>query len=137
MIAGRTNLRRFLANYDMPAVAAFPYLDLTLFKNLRHLHIVKQGTVALLVVLFHGRYQAETLSQLWKAFLLGGLGKAVVHVRPLIILAHGGGKQIFGCVSDAAELLEPQLSVLLFIVCGFLERSAICSNPSFLALEAK
>ena len=40
MVAGRADLRRLLADHDMPAVAALPYLDLTLGKDLRHLHIV-------------------------------------------------------------------------------------------------
>ena len=40
MVAGRADLRRLLADHDMPAVAAFPHLDLALGKDLRHLHIV-------------------------------------------------------------------------------------------------
>ena len=52
MVAGRADLRCFLTNHDMPAVAALPYLDLALGKDFRHFHIVQQGTVALLMVLF-------------------------------------------------------------------------------------
>ena len=40
MIAGRADFRRFLADHNVTAVAALPYLDLTLGKDLRHLHIV-------------------------------------------------------------------------------------------------
>ena len=75
MAAGRTDLRRFLAHDDVTAVAALPHLDLALGEDLRHLHIVQQGTVALLMVLFNGGYQAETLGQLMKAFLIGSFGK--------------------------------------------------------------
>ena len=66
MVAGRADLRRLLTDHDMTAVAALPYLDLTLGKDLRHLNIVQQGTVALLMVLFNGGYQAETLYLLSK-----------------------------------------------------------------------
>ena len=58
----------------MPAVAALPYLDLALGENLRHLHIVQQGTVALLMVLLNGGDQAETLGQLMETFLIGSFG---------------------------------------------------------------
>ena len=61
MVAGGADLRGLLAHDDVTAVAALPYLDLTLGKDLRHLHIVQQGTVALLMVLFNGGDQAETL----------------------------------------------------------------------------
>ena len=79
MVAGRADLRRLLTDHDMTAVAALPHLDLALGKDLRRLHIVQQGTVALLMVLFNGGYQAETLGQLMKAFLIGSFGKAIVH----------------------------------------------------------
>ena len=45
MVAGRADLRRFLTDHNVTAVAALPYLDLTLGKDLRHLNIVQQGTV--------------------------------------------------------------------------------------------
>ena len=79
MIAGRADLRGLLAHNDVTAVAALPHLDLALGEDLRHLHIVQQGTVALLMMLFNGGYQAETLGQLMKAFLIGSFGKAIVH----------------------------------------------------------
>ena len=60
MVAGRADLRRFLTDHNVTAVAALPHLDLALGEDLRHLHIVQQGTVALLVVLFNGGDQAET-----------------------------------------------------------------------------
>ena len=122
VVAGRANLRRLLADHDMPAVAALPHLDLALGKDLRHLHIVQQGTVALLMVLFNGGYQAETLGQLMETFLIGGFGKAVVHIRPLVVLALSGGEKVFGGVTNAVQLLEPKLSVFLLVVSGFEEQ---------------
>ena len=91
MVAGRADLRRFLTDHNVTAVAALPHLDLALGEDLRHLHIVQQGTVALLVVLFNGGDQAETLRQLMETFLIGSFGKAVVHIRPLVVLALSGG----------------------------------------------
>ena len=122
MVAGWANLRSFLTDHNVTAVAALPYLDLTPGKDLRHLHIVQQGTVALLMVLFNGGYQAETLGQLMETFLIGGFGKAVVHIRPLVVLALSGGEKIFGSVANAVQLFEPQLGVFLLIISGFEEQ---------------
>ena len=47
MVAGRADLRRLLAHDDVTAVAALPHLDFALGKDLRHLHIVQQGTVSI------------------------------------------------------------------------------------------
>ena len=122
MVAGRADLRRLLADHDMPAVAALPHLDLALGKDLRHLHIVQQGAVALLMVLFDGGDQTETLGQLVEALLVGGFGEAVVHIRPLVVLALSGGEKVFGGVTNAVQLLEPKLSVFLLVVSGFEEQ---------------
>jgi len=70
------------------------------------------------MVLFNSSDQTETLRQLMKAFLIGGFGKAVVHIRPLVVLALSGGEKIFGGVADTVQLLEPELCVLFFILCG-------------------
>ena len=122
MVAGGADLRRFLTDHNVTAVAALPYLDFTLGKDLRHLHIVQQGTVALLMVLFNGGDQTEALRQLMKAFFIGGFGKAVVHIRPLVILALSGGEKIFGGVADAVQFFEPQLGVFFLVVSGFKEQ---------------
>ena len=94
VVAGGTHLRRAGANDDVAAVPTLPHLHLTLGKHLRHLHIVQQGTVALLMVLLDGGHQTEAVGQLGKAFGLGGLGEVLVHVRPFVVLALGGGLQI-------------------------------------------
>ncbi len=112
MVAGRADLRGFLTDHDMPAVAALPYLDLTLGKDLCHLHIVQQGAVALLMVLFNGGYQAETLGQRMETFLIGSFGKAIVHIRPLVVLTLSGGEKVFCGVANAVQFFEPQLSLL-------------------------
>ena len=87
MVAGRADLGRLLTDHDMTAVAALPHLDFAPSKDLCHLQIVQQGAVALLVVLFNGGDQTEALRQFMKAFFIGGFGKAVVHICPLVVLA--------------------------------------------------
>jgi hypothetical protein len=101
MVAGRADLRRFFTDHNVTAVAALPYLDLALGKDLRHLHIVQQSTIALLVVFFDGCDQTETLCQFVETFLLGGLGKASVHISPFIIFALCGREKIFSGVADS------------------------------------
>ena len=120
MIAGRADLRGLLAHNDVTAVAALPHLDLAFGEDLRRLYIAQQGTVALLMMLFNGGDQTETLGQLVKALLVSSLGKAVVHLRPLGGLALSGGEKIFGGVTNAVQLFEPQLGVFLLIINGFL-----------------
>ena len=122
MVAGGANLWSFLTDHNVTAVAALPYLDLTLGKDLCHLHIVQQGTVALLMVLLNGGYQAETLGQLMKAFLIGSFGKAIVHIRPLVVLTLSGGEKVFCGVANAVQFFEPQLGVFLLIISGFEEQ---------------
>ena len=119
MAAGGANLGCLLTHNDVTAVAALPHLDLALGKDLRHLHIVQQGTVALLTVLFNGSDQAEALGQLVEALLVGGFGEAVVHIRPLVVLTLCGREKIFGGVADAVQFFEPQLS-----------RNNVTSRPS-------
>ena len=122
MVAGRADLGRLLTDHDMTAVAALPHLDFAPSKDLCHLQIVQQGAVALLVVLFNGGDQTEPLRQFMKAFFVGGFGKAVVHIRPLVVLALSGGEKVFGGVANAVQLFEPQLGVFLLIISGFEEQ---------------
>ena len=83
------------------------------------------------MVLFNSSDQTETLRQLMKAFLIGGFGKAIVHIRPLVVLALSGGEKVFGGVTNAVQFFEPEL-VLLFVFGGFQEHAAICSPSSWL-----
>ena len=119
MVAGGTNGGSLGTYHDVAAVSALPNLDLALGKDLCHFHIVKQRSVALLVVLLNGRHQAEFGRQLREALLLGSLGKALIHISPLVVLALGSGEQILGGRANALQLLEPHLGVLFFIVGGF------------------
>ena len=121
MVAGRADLGCLLTDYDMTAVAALPYLDLALSKDLCRLHIVQQGTVALLMVLFDGSDQTEACGKLVEALFVGGFGEAVVHIRPFVVLTLSGGEKIFRGIANAVQFFEPQLGVFLFIISGFEE----------------
>jgi len=89
------------------------------------------------MVLFNGGYQAETLGQLMETFLIGGFGKAVVHIRPLVVLALSGGEKIFGSVANAVQLFEPQLGVFLLIISGFEEQRRDLLVAFLLGLRCK
>ena len=106
MIAGGTDLGGLCADSDVAAVAAFPDLDFALFEHLRCLQIVQQCAVALFVVLFDLRDEAEALCQLREALFLGSLGKVLIHIRPFVVFACGGSGQIGLRVADAGQLLE-------------------------------
>ena len=64
MGAGGADVGGLGAYHDVAAVAAFPHLDLALGEDSGGLHVVQQGTVALLVVLLNGGDQTELGGQL-------------------------------------------------------------------------
>ena len=109
MGAGGAEVGSLGANHDVAAVAALPHLDLTLGKDSGGFHIVQQRAVALLVVLLNGGDQTELGGQLGEALGLGGLGEALVHIRPLVVLAIGGSGQVLGGGADALQLLINKL----------------------------
>lgn len=76
VLASGANFGGSRTYHNMTAVAAFPDLDLALFKDLGRFHIVQQRTVAFFMALLNGRYQAELGRQFREAFLLGSFGKA-------------------------------------------------------------
>ena len=121
MVADGTYLRGLGAHHNMPAVPTFPYGNGALFEYFPGFHIPQQGTVPLLMVLLNLCYHAELDGQRRKAFFLGLLGKALVHIRPLVILAFCGGEQVFGRVAQQSQLLEPHLGVFLLVVRRLLE----------------
>ena len=123
MGAGGADLGGGGANHDVTAVAALPNLDLALGEDLGHLHVLQQGAIALLMVLLHSGDETETGGQLMEALLLGGLGEAVIHIGPLVVLALGGGQQVLCGIAQQTQLLEPQLGVLLLVVGSLQEQS--------------
>ena len=116
MCAGGANIGSLGANDDVSAVAALPDLDLALLKDGGGLYVGEQRAITLLVMLLNGGNQAELLGKLGKALLLCRLGKAIVHIGPLVVLTLGGVLQVLCRVADAAKLLEPHLGVLLLVL---------------------
>ena len=137
MVAGGADLGSLCADDDVPTVAALPDLDFALRENLGRLDIVQQCAVALLMVLLYGGDEAELLRELMEALFIGSLGKAVIHIRPLIVLALGGGDQILGGIADAGKLLEPELGVLLFVLGGLEEECGYLLIALFLRNTCK
>ena len=121
MCTGGADLGSLGADHDVATVAALPYLDVALAEHLLGLYIVQQGAVALLMTLLDGSYETELGSELGEALLIGGAGKAFVHVGPLVVFALSGCCQVVGGGGDAIELLEPELGVLLLIISRLLE----------------
>ena len=77
---------------------------------------MQQCAIALLVMLFNRGYEAETVSELREALFLCGLREALIHIGPLVVLTLGGCLQVLSGISDAVQLLEPQLRMLLLVV---------------------
>ena len=121
MSAGGADLRSLGADHQMTAVTALPNLDLALLEDSGGLHVVQQSAVSLLVRLLDGGNQTELGGQSVEALLVSGLGKALVHIGPLVVLALGGVEQVLGGIAQLAQRLEPQLGVLLLILCGLQE----------------
>ena len=82
---------------------------------------MQQGAVTLLMPLFDGGDHAEPLGKRGEALLLGGLGKCLVHIRPLEIFPGGGSLQIGSGIANPLQLLEPEFGVLLLVVRSCLE----------------
>ena len=122
MVAGRADLRGLLADDDVSTVSALPDLDLALREDLGHLDVVQQCAIALLMMLLDRSDEAETLSELREALFLCGLREALVHIGPLVVLALGRCLQVLCGIPDAVQLLEPELRVLLLVVCGLQEQ---------------
>ena len=116
MKADRAYLGRGHSDRDMSAVAAFPDLDLAFFKDGRAVHITKELAVALLVMLFDLRDKSEFRRKSAKAFPFRRLRKRCVHIGPLVILAFRRVQKIIRRIPETAELLKPQLRVLLLVV---------------------
>ena len=107
MGADRADLRGGGSHHTVTAVPALPDLDLALLGDLPGLHIAEQGPVALLVVLFNLRHRPELRGRL-----------SAVEPMPAGSLNH---------------ILARSFS----LPAVFGNRAAICTKPSFLALDTK
>ncbi len=108
------------ARYIVSAVGALPDGNGALFEYFPGFHILQQF-----------RYRSSwcfsisatmrSLGQRRKAFFFGLLGKGLVHIRPLVILAFRGVDQVFGGGALPPQQLKPHLGVLLLVVGRLLE----------------
>ena len=111
VVADRTLLGGLLALDDRAAVAALPAVRADAHPHLALLDVRGELAVALLVVLLDlGDLRKEER-----------VGEALVHVRPLLVLARGGGEEVGRRVADALQRLEPELGVLLLVQRRLLE----------------
>ena len=137
MGAHGADCRSLGANHDMSAVAALPDLYLAALKDLGSLHVVQQCTVALLMGLFNGGHASELLRQLVEALLVGLSGHALIHIRPLKVLAFCSVEQVLSGIAQLTQLLEPELGVLLLIVSRLLEQLGYLLKAALLGSRGK
>ena len=121
MVADGADFRRSGPDVDVAAVAAFPAVFAGADPDLSGLDVGKELAVAFLVAFFNGGNALELSGDVVESFGTGLFGETLVHVGPFLVLAVGGGLQVFDRGTDAAEVLEPQLGVFLFVVRGFEE----------------
>jgi hypothetical protein len=69
-------------------------------------------------MLFNSRNHTEFSGKCLEALFLSGLCEAVVHIGPLIVLALSSVLKVPSGVADTLKLLEPELCMLLLVVCG-------------------
>ena len=91
------------------------------------------------MLLLDGAHHPELLGNLLEAFLFGLPGHSVIHIRPLVILSVGGFGQILygGADATAAEVLEPDLGVFLFIIGRLFKDLGDLDIAVFLGLGSK
>ncbi|MPM52139.1 hypothetical protein SDC9_98895 [bioreactor metagenome] len=121
MLADRTDMRRFRSHVDMAAVAAFPAIFADLHPDFTLFDIFRQFAVAFFVTLFDFGHAFELGGEFDEAFLTRDLGEVLIHFGPFLMLAGGGGQQVFHGRADAAERLEPEFRVFFFVVGGGFE----------------
>ena len=117
-------LRGFLAHDDVTTVDALPDALAIATENEVTLHILQQLAVALLVGLLHRSHAVKEGGDVVKPFLAGLLAAASFKL------------------SSVPGIAPPCRSLNQILACSFSLRAvsskswAICTNPSFLALEA-
>ena len=137
MCAGGAYFGSLLADHDVSAVAALPYLHFALCEYLSGLHVLKQRAVSFLVSLLNGCHQSELEGKILEAFFLGGLCESFVHVGPLEILTVCCGCQVLSGIADAFQFLEPEFCVFFLIIRGLQEKLRDLLESVLLCLACK
>lgn len=122
-MAHRTYGGGFHGQLYMAAVAAEPQHLAVLFEHLAVLQVFQQLQIPFLVGLFDFCHALKLSGQLQKALFFGSAGHSGIHFAPFLMLARCGCHQIFSRVPDAAQRLEPQLGVFLFVQGRLLKQS--------------
>ena len=125
MCASRANLRSLGADYDVTAVAAFPYLDFALLEHFLSLDILEKCAIALFMTLLDSSYEAEFLCEYVESLFVCGLCETVIHISPLIIFSVCSLNEVVCGVADTLKFLELEFCVLLLVVSGLEEN---CCN---------
>ena len=125
------------AEVDVAAVAALPDILVTALKDHTLLQVLQKGQVALLMLLLDLADAVKQESQLLKALLAGGFGHLLIHLGPLFVLTRRRSLQVGSGIADAAQLLEPQLGMLLLIAGGLLKDGRDLLEALFLGLAGK
>ena len=111
------------SHYKVTAVAALPHGHLSLLEYLLHLNVIKELSVSLLMSLLDSSNHSELVCKSLKALFLSFLCEGVVHIGPLVVFALCCCKKVSRGVTKSAESLEPELCMLLLVVCGLLKDS--------------
>ena len=125
MLAYGANLGCSSTDNHVSAVTALPNGYTALLEYCLLLYVVQKCAVSLLVSLLDSSNSAELCSELGKALFLSVLGKAVVHIGPLVVLTLSGVKKVLGGIAKLAKCLEPKLCVLLLVLSGLKENCSV------------
>ena len=135
MRADGTGFRRGRTDMNMSAVGALPNGFGLALEHLARFNVGQQLTVTLLVLLFDSGDAVEKLRNIIEALLARFLGELSVHIGPLVIFSLGSRQKIFLRRADTVvQKLEPDFSVLLFVVCGFLENRSYLNKAVLFSL---
>ena len=116
VIAYRAYFRCFCSHYDMSTITAFPYFDFALFKYLCSFNILKKCTISFFMMFLNLSYSSKFCCKFWKSFFLRCFGKPFLHICPLVVFTFCSSGQIFFCVTNSGQLLEPHLCMFFLII---------------------
>ena len=110
-----------VADHKVTANAAFPHVLTGLFEDLVHFDVLQELEVTFFVGAFDVADRTETRGEFGEAFGFRFFGERLVHIGPFVVFAFGGGLEVLGRVADAAQGLEPEAGVFLFVAGGLQE----------------
>ena len=119
MGADGAELGGLLSHHDMAAIAALPDHIAIAGEDQAFFAIGQQLAIAFFMFLFNLGHAGKEERNMIKALFLGFLGEAGIHIGPFVVFAFRGRLQIFFGGADTIQQLEPDLSMLFFIIGGF------------------